>query len=781
MKQFRKRMIATGLAVSITLGSVQTLKVFASSDVSDNYFAKAQIDKFISEGIIKGYPDGTFKPNNTITRAEFVKIINKTFGFTKVGTKSFKDIKEDAWYTNDIKIAVEKGYINGFEDNTFRPNEEITREQMAKILGVILNISGDGKTNFLDDSKIAHWAKKYVDGLADAKLISGYPDKTFNPKGNATRGESVSVISNGKDHFESTQKPEDNNSSTGGSNNGGSTGGTSNGGSNNGGSTGGTSNGGSNNGGSTGGTNNGGSNNTGQGEIEADKTVSNANEVQNALNDSNNTVVKYSGNTQLETINIPEGKTLVVSGNTEITGNIDASKGNLRINGTVRLADGGKLTTTNAKTFSLAKETPKAKITGNGTILVNEGEIYLTDVGELDVDFEVTSKSKLQINDCLWLDGAKNIFGKALITIHDDNTTLKFDFNSTGDNIDYVTINGNVTLNDTFHSFVIKSSNSNSRINLPNKKNNNSGRWESIGATLYGIGDVKGGTYEGNGTNSWEKLDNLVTVKTSMEKTTSSTIIPGKELVSGIGVSRDTSKYKYNENTTITLLDYYSDPMDANVFDIDDVKEFRILINLGKDKLLTGIKFNGNSYDIEKNISDKIQPGDLVTINLRKDQDYMNIGLDKDSLDLHGGVLEFTGVECDAKSQEKQIDIQTSIINEPVSQIQSTTAGTITVEKTTTNSTVDTKVEVFVGDKSVTGFDMKDIIDNNNEVKVKISLGKDKTLSQVILNSHNLSQLTSQTIEKGSVVTITLTKDELHELVWAQTDYDKFNITVVQE
>ncbi len=774
MKQFRKRMIATGLAVSITLGSVQTLKVFASSDISDNYFAKAQIDKFISEGIIKGYPDGTFKPNNSITRAEFVKIINKAFGFTKVGTKSFKDIKEDAWYTNDIKIAVEKGYINGFEDNTFRPNEEITREQMAKILGVILNISGDGKTDFLDDSKIAPWAKKYVDGLADAKLISGYPDKTFNPKGNATRGESVSVISNGKDHFESTQKPEDNNSSTGGSNNGGSTGG-----SNNGGSTGGSNNGGSNNGGITG-PGNGDVTDPGQGEVDADKTVSDANEVQNELNNANNTVVEYSGNTQLETINIPEGKTLVVSGNTEITGNIDVSKGTLIINGTVRLADGGKLTTTNAKTFSLAKEAPKVKIIGDGTILVNEGEIYLTDVAELDVDFEVTSKSKLQINDCLWLDGAKNIFGKALITIHDDNTTLKFDFNSTGDNIDYVTINGNVTLNDTFYGFVIKSANSDSMINLPNKKNN-SGRWESIGATLYGIGDVKGGTYEGNGTNSWEKLDNLVTVKTSMEKTTSSTIIPGRELVSRIGVSRDTSKYKYNENTTITLLDYYSDPMNANVFDIDDVKEFRILINLGKDKLLTGIKFNGNSYDIEKNISDKIQPGDLVTINLRKDQDYMNIGLDKANLDSHGGILEFTGVECDAKSQEKQIDIQTSITTSPVSQMQSTTAGTITVEKTTTNSTVDTKVEVFVGDKSVTGFDMKDIIDNNNEVKVKISLGKDKTLSQVILNSHNLSELTSQTIEKGSVVTITLTKDELHELVWAQTDYDKFRITVVEK
>ena len=62
MKQFRKRMIATGLAVSISLGSVQTLKVFASSDVSNDYFAKPQIDKFISEGIINGYPDGTFKP-----------------------------------------------------------------------------------------------------------------------------------------------------------------------------------------------------------------------------------------------------------------------------------------------------------------------------------------------------------------------------------------------------------------------------------------------------------------------------------------------------------------------------------------------------------------------------------------------------------------------------------------------------------------------------------------------------------------------------------------------
>ena len=114
MRQFRKRMLVTGLAVTVfASGGLSTINSYANekltskivfSDVSDDYFAKAQIEEFINAGIIEGYEDGTFRPKNNVTRAEFVKIVNKAFGFNQAGNKSFKDVKDDAWYANDVKM-----------------------------------------------------------------------------------------------------------------------------------------------------------------------------------------------------------------------------------------------------------------------------------------------------------------------------------------------------------------------------------------------------------------------------------------------------------------------------------------------------------------------------------------------------------------------------------------------------------------------------------------------------------------------------------------------------
>lgn len=67
----------------------------------------------MKKGFINGYEDGTFKPDNSMTRAEFVKIVNKVFGFTEKGTESFSDVNKEDWYYSDICIAVKVGYING--------------------------------------------------------------------------------------------------------------------------------------------------------------------------------------------------------------------------------------------------------------------------------------------------------------------------------------------------------------------------------------------------------------------------------------------------------------------------------------------------------------------------------------------------------------------------------------------------------------------------------------------------------------------------------------------
>ncbi|CEN89671.1 N-acetylmuramoyl-L-alanine amidase [Paraclostridium sordellii] len=164
----------------------------------DGHWAKNAIIDFATKGYINGYGDGTFKPDNSITRAEFVKILNKAFGYTNVGKENFSDVNPSDWYYNDICIGVNAGYINGYEDNTFKPDKQITREEASKIIATALNLKGDGNLNFKDSSEISNWAKSYVDALSDNNIINGYEDNTFRPHNNMTRAENVTILRRAK-------------------------------------------------------------------------------------------------------------------------------------------------------------------------------------------------------------------------------------------------------------------------------------------------------------------------------------------------------------------------------------------------------------------------------------------------------------------------------------------------------------------------------------------------------------------------------------------------------
>ncbi|MEF9991802.1 MAG: N-acetylmuramoyl-L-alanine amidase [Peptostreptococcaceae bacterium] len=161
----------------------------------DNHWAKSQILDFASKGYVNGYEDGTFRPENAVSRAEFVKMINKVLGFSEMGEVGFIDINKSDWYYNDICIGVKAGYINGYEDNSFRPNEPITREEASKIVAKVMNAKGDGVLGFTDKEQISDWAKEYVDALSDSNIINGYEDNTFRPSNNMTRAETVTILS----------------------------------------------------------------------------------------------------------------------------------------------------------------------------------------------------------------------------------------------------------------------------------------------------------------------------------------------------------------------------------------------------------------------------------------------------------------------------------------------------------------------------------------------------------------------------------------------------------
>ncbi len=163
------------------------------SDIS-GHWAKDSIMKLINAGVISGYPDRTFKPDKTITRAEFTVILVKALNLeTKVG-KTFTDTISH-WAKDSISTAAAHGIISGYDENTFSPDDLITREQAAIIIARAAQLeTATDELIFTDSQAISPWAKPGVAAAFNSRFITGYPDNSFRPQGNTTRAEAVSLI-----------------------------------------------------------------------------------------------------------------------------------------------------------------------------------------------------------------------------------------------------------------------------------------------------------------------------------------------------------------------------------------------------------------------------------------------------------------------------------------------------------------------------------------------------------------------------------------------------------
>jgi len=162
------------------------------------HWAEETIKSFTDKGFINGYEDNTFRPNNNMTRAEFVKVVNKVFGYTQKDEEHFTDVNEGDWYYEDICIGIKEGYINGKSKDIFAPNDSITRQEVAMILTNIMKNKDenlDKLNTFKDGDKAAKWAQSSVEGAIEAGYLNGYEDKTIRANGNITRAEAISMLS----------------------------------------------------------------------------------------------------------------------------------------------------------------------------------------------------------------------------------------------------------------------------------------------------------------------------------------------------------------------------------------------------------------------------------------------------------------------------------------------------------------------------------------------------------------------------------------------------------
>lgn len=150
----------------------------------------SQAINYLSElGIINGYPDGTFKPDNPINRAELLKILMEGSGITieKPNATCFPDVPRLEWYSPYICTAKNLGYINGYPDGTFRPDKPINKVEALKIIGKIYDWPLDTETNLFKDTYKTAWYAPYLSYAKSENLLieSGL---FYEPAKNITRG-----------------------------------------------------------------------------------------------------------------------------------------------------------------------------------------------------------------------------------------------------------------------------------------------------------------------------------------------------------------------------------------------------------------------------------------------------------------------------------------------------------------------------------------------------------------------------------------------------------------
>ena len=148
---------------------------------------------------IAGYPDGTVRPNGNITRAEvatiFFRLFTDEYRQTYWATSNpFSDVAFTAWYNNGVSTAANAGIVAGYPDGTFLPDNNITRAEFATIAARFLSEAYAGPDLFTDIS--GHWAQEYINRAANAGWINGYPDGTFHPDAYITRAEAVTLVNN---------------------------------------------------------------------------------------------------------------------------------------------------------------------------------------------------------------------------------------------------------------------------------------------------------------------------------------------------------------------------------------------------------------------------------------------------------------------------------------------------------------------------------------------------------------------------------------------------------
>jgi hypothetical protein len=198
---------ATLMALSVTIGTLAPLITAAPSfaqttfsDVSSNYWAAQFIQQLSQRGVIAGFPDGSFRPEEAVTRAQFAAMVNKAFQKAQQRSPiSFTDVPSNYWASSAIGQAYNIGFLSGYPGNRFEPNQAIPRQQVLVSLANGLEYAPINTEStlqsFNDASKIASYARSPIAAATEKQIVVNYPNVKFlNPNAIATRAQVAAFI-----------------------------------------------------------------------------------------------------------------------------------------------------------------------------------------------------------------------------------------------------------------------------------------------------------------------------------------------------------------------------------------------------------------------------------------------------------------------------------------------------------------------------------------------------------------------------------------------------------
>jgi hypothetical protein len=167
-------------------------------DANTEHWAHTYIEACVNAGIVEGYPDGSYQPTSPVSRDQMAVFISRALagGDALVPTgppiATFSDVLTDHWAFKYVEYAVNNGVVAGYEDGTYRPDDTVTRDQMAVFVSRAM-VGGDDyvptgpATAFFPDVPTDHWAFRYVEYIRGEGVTGGYPDGTYRPTEAVTR------------------------------------------------------------------------------------------------------------------------------------------------------------------------------------------------------------------------------------------------------------------------------------------------------------------------------------------------------------------------------------------------------------------------------------------------------------------------------------------------------------------------------------------------------------------------------------------------------------------